>query len=207
MLLSIHSEFLTILCSQSSFTMTAVLAIHMLSIKFVHTLCLHLHCPVYPHSHMCMFYCYCTGQSPLRVYQGRIFGSPVEVEVFPVQGLATVELVANGPTYYLDCNTSRNDGSGIMWRRIGAQNRFSVSDVASSASKRLSLARLAESDLGLYECFDSQSGAGDRAIVNITTGKYFSMIEQSGFCCSTLRKYNHEPIRQQSQYPSWYKIG
>ena len=118
------------------------------------------------------------------MYLGRIFGSPVEVEVFPVQGLATVELVANGPTYYLDCNTSRNDGSGIMWQKVDGQNRFLVSDVASSASKRLSLARLAESDLGLYECFDSQSGAGDRAIVNITTGNYFSRIRQSGFYCS-----------------------
>ena len=118
------------------------------------------------------------------MYLGRIFGLPVDVEVFPVQGLATVELATNEPTYYLDCNTSRNDGSGIMWQKVDGQNRFSVSDVASSASKRLSLARLTESDLGLYECFDSQSGAGDRAIVNITTGNYFSRIEQSGFCCS-----------------------
>ena len=101
-------------------------------------------------------------------------GSPVEVAVFPVQGLATVELVANGPTYYLDCNTSRNDGSEILWRRIGGHNRFLISNIASSASKRLNLARLSESDLGLYECFDNQSSAGDRAIVNITTGKYFT---------------------------------
>lgn len=111
------------------------------------------------------------------MYQGRIFGSPVEVEVYRVRGLATVELVTNGPTYYLDCNTSRNDGSGIMWRRIdGRHNRFSVTDIASSASKRLDLARLTESDLGVYECFDSQSSAGDRAIVNITTGKYFKFL-------------------------------
>ena len=105
------------------------------------------------------------------MYQGRIFGSPVQVEVFPVEGLATVELVTNRPTYYLDCNTSRNDGSGISWRKINGSNRFSVSDIFSTASKRLSLSRITESDLGLYECFDTQSDAGDRAIVNITTGK------------------------------------
>ena len=98
----------------------------------------------------------------------------MEVAVFPVQGLATVELVTNGPTYYLDCNTSRNDGSGIVWRRIGDHNRFSISDIVSSASKRLNLLRLGESDLGLYECLDNRSSAGDRAIVNITTGKYFT---------------------------------
>lgn len=97
-------------------------------------------------------------------------GDRVEVEVFPVQGLATVELVAGGPTYYLDCNTSRNDGSGISWRRINGHNRFQISDIASTASKRLNLVRLNESDLGLYECFDNQSSAGDSAIVNITTG-------------------------------------
>ena len=100
-------------------------------------------------------------------------GSPVEVEVFPVQELATVELVTGGPTYYLDCNTSRNDGSGISWRKIDGHNRFEVNDISASASKRLSLARLNENDLGLYECFDNQSAAGDRAVVNITTGKLF----------------------------------
>ena len=98
-------------------------------------------------------------------------GAPVEVKMFPVQGLATVELVAGGPTYYLDCNTSRNDGSGILWRRIDGHNRFIVSDIDSTASKRLNLVRLNESDLGLYECLDNQSSAGDRAIVNITTGR------------------------------------
>ena len=105
------------------------------------------------------------------MYQGRIFGSPTQVEVFPVEGLVTIELVTNEPTYYLDCNTSRNDGSGILWRRIDGRNPFSVSDIVHTASKRLRLARITESDLGLYECFDNQSGAGDRAIVNITTGK------------------------------------
>ena len=105
------------------------------------------------------------------MYQGRIFGSPVQVEVFPIEGLATVELFTNEQTYYLDCNTSRNDGSGILWRRIDGSNRFSVSDTFGTASKRLSLSRITESDLGLYECFDNQSDVGDRAIVNITTGK------------------------------------
>ena len=118
----------------------------------------------------------CTGLSPLRVYQGRIFSLvQADVHVFPVEGLATVELVANGPTYYLDCITSRNDSSGISWRRIDGSNRISVSDAfaggTAGCGKRLRLVLITESDLGLYECFDNQSGAGDRAIVNITTGK------------------------------------
>ena len=90
------------------------------------------------------------------------------MEVFPVQGLATVEFVPSGPAYYLDCNTSRNDGSGISWRRVGGNNPFLISNMSSTASKRLNLERISEVDLGVYECFDSQSS--DRAIVNITTG-------------------------------------
>lgn len=115
------------------------------------------------------------GSSPLKLYQGRIIAAAdsVMVEVFQVQQLATVEFILS-VTYYLDCNTSRNDGSGIMWRRVGDDNPFQVTAIASGNGQRLSFADLNNSSLGRYECFDTLSG--DSATVNITRGELFHFV-------------------------------
>ena len=113
-----------------------------------------------------------TDLSPLRVYQGRISitsNSQVEVEIYEVQGLATVELNSD-ITHYLDCNTSRNDGSGITWLGIDGDSNFEVVETPNGNGKRLSLSGLRESDLGRYECVDMLTGE-DRAYINITIGK------------------------------------
>ena len=111
------------------------------------------------------------------MYQGRISAPPqstVTVAVFPVQALATVEFITT-VTYYLDCNTSRNDGSGIMWTRVGGENPFQVTAIANDNGQRLNVVHLSESSLGLYECFDTISE--DRASINITTGELFHLFE------------------------------
>ena len=118
-----------------------------------------------------------TGSSPLRVYQGRIFtraNGTVDVKVFPVSGLATVELISS-VTYYLDCNTLRNDGSGISWMRVGGDNPFTVSNIGMGNGQRLRLSGLSETHLGGYVCFDAQSE--DRATINLTTGELFHLFE------------------------------
>ena len=138
----------------------------------------------------------CTGSSPLRVYQARIVamdGSPVAVQVFQVRGLATVEL--GGPTYHLDCNTSRNDGSGIVWTRVGSHNHFSVSD-APAGGRRLSLGGLSESDLGVYECSDTLMG--DKVAINITTSELLSHLSSEA---SVAQPYQvHPQVQLENNY-------
>ena len=135
-----------------------------------------------------------TGSSPLKVYQGRIVSS--DVEVFQVRGLATVEF-DNSVTYYLDCNTLRNNGSGIMWTRVGGNNPFQVSDVGTGNGRRLSLSGVRDSDLGSYLCYDTLSE--DRATINITTGElfhFFTLVECDEWCgVSVGATYNNDSIR------------
>ena len=112
-----------------------------------------------------------TGLNPLQTYQGRIsvINSQVDVEVFSVQGLATIRFGEEADiTYYLDCNTSRNDGSGIEWLGIASGSSIQVTDAPNGNGKRLDLAGVSESELGRYECLDMATG--DRAFVNITKG-------------------------------------
>ena len=103
--------------------------------------------------------------------QGRIVTSgQADVRVFPVVGIATVELGGNDasrPTYFFECITTRNNGSGITWTRLSAQNPFEVVDIPSgSAGKRLEAGRIDYPDLDIYTCSDQYSN--DVASINIT---------------------------------------
>ena len=86
-----------------------------------------------------------------------------------VEGVATVELGgANPPTYYFDCNSTVNDGSGITWSRLGgAQIRFSVSEVGNG--KRMDARDFRYEDLGEYSCRDQRTN--NELILNITDSK------------------------------------
>ena len=90
-------------------------------------------------------------------------------------GLATVELegsLDNRPSYYFDCVTDLNNGSGLVWTRQSAENRFEVVAIPGNMTgKRLDATRpsIESQDLDVYTCKDTLS---DEAIsVNITDCK------------------------------------
>ena len=105
--------------------------------------------------------------------QGRIVTSgQADIRVFPVVGIATVEFgghPASQPVYFFECITTRNNGSGITWTRLSAQNPFEVVDIPSgSAGKRLHVGAIDFPDLDVYTCSDKLSD--DFASINITAG-------------------------------------
>ena len=74
---------------------------------------------------------------------------------------------ASRPAYYFDCITNLNNGSGIRWSRMNAQNRFHVVDIPDSSSgMRLDVAGIDYPDLDVYTCSDQYSD--DIAFVTIT---------------------------------------
>jgi len=107
----------------------------------------------------------------LQIYQGRVVTTsiPLGVEVWRVAGVATVELGGlNPPTYFFDCNSTINNGSGITWSRLGgAQIRFSVREVGNG--KRLDAGVFQYEDLGEYLCLDQRTN--NQLILNITDSK------------------------------------
>ena len=114
----------------------------------------------------------------LTIRQGRITTSPqVSVELIPVVGIATVELggsAASRPTYYFDCITDLNNGSGIRWTRMSIQLRFDVESIPDgSLGKRLNVGGLDFPDLDIYTCSDQYSD--DVASINITACEYWYM--------------------------------
>lgn len=109
----------------------------------------------------------------LVIMQGRVH--PIELlDVFEVVGLATVELdgdPADRPTYYFDCITNLNNGSGIRWTRMGAQNTFEIDDIPNGTpGKRLNAEGIVSADLDVYVCSDLYSD--DVAVVTITSREY-----------------------------------
>ena len=107
----------------------------------------------------------------LTIRQFRVITSPqVGVDVIPVIGIATVELggsAASRPTYYFECITNKNNGSGIRWTRMSAQLRFDVEDIPDgSPGKRLNVGGIDYPDLDIYTCSDEHSD--DVTSVNIT---------------------------------------
>ena len=86
-----------------------------------------------------------------------------------VAGVSTVELGGtNPPTYYFDCNSTVNDGSGITWSRLGgAQIRFSISEIDNG--KRMDVGVFRYEDLGEYSCRDQRTN--NELILNITDSK------------------------------------
>ena len=86
-----------------------------------------------------------------------------------VVGIATVELgglSTSQPTYYFDCITNLNNGSGIRWDRTNGLNRFRIIDIPDgSPGKRLDTSDINYPDLDTYICSDRYST--DVASVNI----------------------------------------
>ena len=79
------------------------------------------------------------------------------------------------PTYYFDCITNLNNGSGIRWDRISARNRLGVIDIPDgSPGKRLDTADINYPDLDTYICSDCYSN--DVASVNITACELIQLV-------------------------------
>lgn len=110
----------------------------------------------------------------LTITQGRITINPNDhsqvEESYSVVGIATVELdgdPASSLTYYFDCITTQNNGSGLMWTKMRTQNRFEVQTIPDgSPGKRLNASGIGYHDLDAYVCSDTTSN--DVASINIT---------------------------------------
>ena len=98
----------------------------------------------------------------------------VSIDSFEVIGLASIELEAgpsgNRPTYFFDCNTTLNNGTGITWPYNGDAPRFRVEPIPTSSNgKRLSTSGITVSDLGVYTCLDTYTNTN--VSINITQGE------------------------------------
>jgi hypothetical protein len=85
---------------------------------------------------------------------------------------------ASQPTYFFDCITTRNNGSGIMWERLSAPNELNVGDIPEGlgvAGKRLNAGGIDYPDLDIYICSDQFSD--DVISVNITACKFDTKVE------------------------------
>ena len=107
----------------------------------------------------------------LTLSQGRLVSSPAfSLEIFDIVGIATVELdgdPTSRPTYFFDCKTNLNNGSGITWTRMSTDNTFRVVNIDDgSAGKRLDATDIDYAELDVYTCSDQYSG--ESVSLNIT---------------------------------------
>ena len=105
----------------------------------------------------------------MNITQGRLISTPrTIVETFPVVGIATVELGGDQQiTYYFDCITDLNNGSGVRWARRNGLNRFSSVPIPNELpGQRLSAAGIRHSDLDVYTCWDRYSDDVSSIIIN-----------------------------------------
>ena len=92
------------------------------------------------------------------------------MQIVRVVGIATVELNA-GITYYFDCITDRNNGSGLVWVRQNSHHRFEVESIPNgSPGKRLWMVNVEFRDLDVYICSDGYY-IEDVMFINITGGE------------------------------------
>ena len=113
----------------------------------------------------------------LRIYQGRISirNSFVNLEIFEVKGVATVEINAVlhlMPTYFFDCTTTFNNGNALTWTYLGGDNRFEVEGIPGREQEgvRLVAERISANDLGVYTCLDTSTNISNS--ITITQGRF-----------------------------------
>ena len=89
-------------------------------------------------------------------------------------GLATIELsgdAASQPTYFFDCVTDRNNGSGLRWTRSSFPHFFRVGAIPGNRSGiRMYVGGIHYTDLDIYVCSDHYSD--DIVRLNITDGEF-----------------------------------
>ena len=103
--------------------------------------------------------------------QGRLLG--VNLEILSVVRIATVKIIGNDyekPTYFFDCISNQNNGSGLRWTRLDGPQRFAFRPLISGLPGiRMSSGGIHSGDLGVYTCVDDYSD--DVAFLNITDSK------------------------------------
>ena len=114
-----------------------------------------------------------THTAQLTITQGRITFIPdFNLETYPVVGIATVELAmgrdtSSRPSYFFDCVTNRNNGSGLRWTRATTNHRFAVSAIPDGTyGVRMDAGGFDYEDLDIYTCSDQNSA--DVVTLNIT---------------------------------------
>ena len=106
----------------------------------------------------------------LQIYQARITTNPSRTEIWKVEGVATVELGGDYPlSYVFDCNTTRNNGSGVRWSRLDGShlNGLVVRPVING--ERLDASGISYQHLGNYSCWDERTN--EQLILRITDSK------------------------------------
>ena len=160
------------------------------SISFIHNYIPH-------HAHLLTLYIN-THAAALNITQGRITQSPFKLTRQTVVGLATIELSgdsASHPTYFFDCVTDRNNGSGLRWTRSSFPHSFEVDATPDGVSGiRMDVDRIDYPDLDIYICSDQFSD--DVARLNITDRKYSLLLCR--FFLSYLINSFHKPCSQSS---------
>ena len=107
----------------------------------------------------------------LTIEQGRLTNGISRVKIVRVVGIATVELNAD-VTYYFDCITDQNNGSGLVWARRNSHHRFEVDFIPNgSPGKRLWMVNVEYRDLDVYICSDGYHSIDDVTFINITGGE------------------------------------
>ena len=93
----------------------------------------------------------------------------IGVTVWQVEGVATVEIGSGGasPSFFFDCNTTANDGSGIVWTREVVPIDFMQTEV--NNGRRLEFGMPDPEDLGVYICTDQTTN--EQVSLNITSSK------------------------------------
>ena len=122
------------------------------------------------HTHTYIHFTF-TPAATLTIRQGRII---TDLDIIPVVGIATVELggdPAGRPTYYFDCITDINNGSGLRWTKMSTENRFEFEPIpwGTPPGMRLSVGGIDYGDLDIYTCSDMYSN--DVVSVNITASE------------------------------------
>ena len=172
-----YSAFLHLHTASSAYSVLHVSNFHDYSLSLSLSLSLsHTHTHTHTHSHTCththLFYI-----ALQRIYQNRISittDNKVSIEIFEVEGLASVELELTRPTYLFDCNTTLNNGTGIRWTHQGGfPTMFRVEPIPSNSNgQRLTAAGITADDLGVYTCLDTYSNTS--VPIHITQGCFFS---------------------------------
>lgn len=89
-------------------------------------------------------------------------------QTWRVEGMATL-IKTEVYVAYLICNTTSNNGSGIVWMRGQVAVNSSLTEKLATNGVRLLINGFATNDLGNYICFDSLSNS--YLTINITSGE------------------------------------
>ena len=95
----------------------------------------------------------------------------IAIKLQKVICLATIEFdSASQPSYFFDCVTDRNNGSGLRWTRLSSPHSFTVNAIPDNVPGiRMDVGGIDYPDLDVYICSDRYSD--DVVKLNVTDRK------------------------------------